>query len=204
MIRRAVLLVALSACGLAPLHAKDPEATKLRGFDVYFHLIDQERKQRMLPSLLQQFDIVEQVGVPEEVLGFFRSVPILIDPSVTSGKGHAQMVNGRPVVRLLPTELPRDRPILLHELLHAYHFEKLGRTPAIRAAYQQARNGIYPKKYANAHFLENPKEYFAVIASIFLYGKKIDQPPYNCGISAKQQPEFIAFLAEQFGPHPCN
>ena len=48
----------------------------------------------------------------------------------------------------------------------------------------------YYKQYSRAHFLEAPNEYFAVIGSIFLYGKRIDQP------------QFIEFLTEQFGPHP--
>jgi len=58
--------------------------------------------------------------------------------------------------------------------------------------------------YANAHFLENPREYFAVIGSIFLYGKRIDQHPFDCELPAKYQPQFIEFLAGQFGPHSCK
>jgi len=62
----------------------------------------------------------------------------------------------------------------------------------------------YYKQYSRAQFLEAPNEYFAVIGSIFLYGKRIDQPPFDCSLPAKYQPQFIAFLTEQFGPHPCN
>jgi hypothetical protein len=101
-------------------------------------------------------------------------------------------------------KLPADRPILLHELLHAYHGVKLGPTPMIRDSYRQAlQSGIY-NRYRKAHFLEAPNEYFAVIGSIFLYGKRIDQPPFDCALTAKYQPQFIQFLTEQFGPHPCK
>jgi len=72
-------------------------------------------------------------------------------------------------------------------------------------SYRQAlQPNFYPKRYAKAHFLENPREYFAVIGSIFLYGKKIDQPLYDCEIPAKYQTQFIAFLTEQFGAHRCK
>lgn len=65
------------------------------------------------------------------------------------------------------------------------------------------QSGIY-KRYAKAHFLENPRKYFAVIGSIFLYGKRIDQPPFDCALTAKYEARFIAFLAQQFRPHPCK
>ncbi|HET7132465.1 MAG TPA: hypothetical protein VFJ95_09465 [Gammaproteobacteria bacterium] len=94
--------------------------------------------------------------------------------------------------------------VLLHELLHAYHGVKLGPTLMIRDSYQQALKLPAYKKYAKAHFLENPREFFAVIGSIYLYGDKIDQPPFDCALPAKYQPKFVAFLAQQFGPHPCK
>jgi hypothetical protein len=81
---------------------------------------------------------------------------------------------------------------------------KLGPTPIIRDSYRQAIQAGYYKQYSKAHFLEAPNEYFAVIGSIFLYGKRIDQPPFDCKLTAKYQPQFIEFLTEQFGPHPCK
>jgi len=129
----------------------------------------------------------------------------VIDPALTKMYGEYLTLDGRKVVRVRPAELPSDRPIVLHELLHAYHFQKLGPTPQIRDAYQDAlRLHIYPEKYLHAHFMENPKEYFAVIGSIYLFGKRIDQPPFDCSITKKAQPEFIAFLESQFGPHECR
>jgi hypothetical protein len=81
---------------------------------------------------------------------------------------------------------------------------KPGSTPMIRDSYRQAlQSGVY-KRYAKAHFLEAPNEYFAVIGSIFLCGKRIGQPPFDCALTARYQPQFIQSLAEQFGPHPCR
>lgn len=62
---------------------------------------------------------------------------------------------------------------------------------------------VYPAEYAKAHFLDNAMEYFAVIGSLFLFGP-IQQPPFNCAIALKEQPEFMAFLGEVLGPHRCR
>ena len=185
--------------------AADSPVAELHGFRVEYGKVKEGDWQRMQPSLERQFEIVEKVNVPAAVLEYFRSVPVVIVPTLKTGFGHAGMDAGRQIVELKSAKLPTDRPILLHELLHAYHGQKLGRSPAILKAYQEGvSSGMYPKDYAKAHFLENPREYFAVIGSIFLFGEEIDQPPYNCKITAKQQPEFIAFLAQNFGPHECK
>jgi hypothetical protein len=187
--------------------ADDGQADKIeiRGFTVEYAQVGLDKLRRAQPSLEQQMAIVEQSGVPPAVLEFFRSVPVVMVPALDTGFGHARKERGgRQIVELKAAKLPSDRPILLHELLHAYHGEKLGPTPMIRDSYRQAvQSGIY-KQYAKAHFLEAPNEYFAVIGSIFLYGKKIDQPPFDCKLTAKYQPRFIEFLTAQFGPHPCN
>jgi hypothetical protein len=197
------LIYLLFACVAAS--AAEQQVAELHGFRVEYAKVIESDWQRMQPSLARQFEIVEAAGVPPAVLEFFKTVPIVIVRTLKTGYGHAGMEAGRQIVELKSAKLPTDRPILLHELLHAYHGQKLGRSPAILQAYEQAvKSGMYPKKYANAHFLENPREYFAVIGSIFLFGEKLDQPPFDCRIAAQRQPEFIAFLEKNFGPHTCK
>ncbi|MDP3332488.1 MAG: hypothetical protein Q8Q40_05595 [Methylococcaceae bacterium] len=90
-------------------------------------------------------------------------------------------------------------------MLHAYHHRVLGSADqAIVNAYQKAKHpGVYPANFQSAHFLENAKEYFAVIGTIYLFGN-IQQPPFNCAIPSKLDPEYLAFLGEQFSPHSCK
>jgi hypothetical protein len=195
----------LGALAVCTAHANDEQVKQMYGFRVEYGKVASKDFERMLPYLEKQFAIVEAVNVPPAVLEYFKTVPVVIVPSLKTGYGHAGMEGGRQIVELKADRLPGDRPILLHELLHAYHGQKIGRSPIILNSYQEGvQSKMYPRNYAKAHFLENPREYFAVIGSIFLYGKKIDQPPYTCSITAKQQPEFIAFLAEHFGPHECD
>jgi hypothetical protein len=185
--------------------AEEGDTIQIRGFNVEYGQVGLASLQRMQATLEHQMEIVEQAGVPTATLEFFKSVPIVMVKNLSTGLGHANKdERGRQVVEIKAEKLPGDRPILLHELLHAYHGVRLGPTPMIRDSYRQAvESGIY-KNYAKAHFLEAPNEYFAVIGSIFLYGKRIDQPPFDCSLTAKYQPQFIAFLTEQFGPHPCK
>jgi hypothetical protein len=181
------------------------DTVPIRGFTVEYAKVGLKGLQHMQPSLEHQMDIVEQAGVPAATLEFFKSVPIVIVTHLDKGFGRARRDElGRQIVELKAAKLPAERPILLHELLHAYHGVKLGRTPMILASYRQAvRSGLY-QQYGQAHFLDAPNEYFAVIGSIFLYGKPIDQPPFDCKIAAKHQPQFIEFLTEEFGPHRCK
>ena len=200
-----VTCLVLSGLCIGAANADDEQVEQMHGFRVEYAKVGAKELQKMRASLERQFEIIEAVGVPPAVLDYFRTVPVVIVPELKTGYGHAGMEGGRQIVELKAAKLPSDRPILLHELLHAYHGQKIGRSTMIQSSYQEAlHSAMYPKSYAKAHFLENPREYFAVISSIFLYGKKIDQPPYDCAIAAKRQPQFIEFLAEHFGPHSCK
>ena len=96
-----------------------------------------------------QIEIVEAVGLQPEVLTFFRSIPISIDPSLTGMNGQYSQVDGKWLIRARAGQWPSDRAILLHELLHAYHHQVLKQpTPPIGRAFNEARReGIYPSEY---------------------------------------------------------
>jgi len=194
------------ACGATARANGIDDFVEMRGFKIDFARATQRERKTVFESLDHQLKIVEDANVPASVMEFFRGVPIMVDPALQHMNGAYLQHEGRWIVRMKPTRIPSDRPITLHELLHAYHHQVLEQpTPQVGRAYTQAlRSNMYPAKYRDAHFMENGKEYFAVIASIYLYGKKIDQPPFDCSIPAKQQPEFIAFLAEHFGQRKCR
>jgi len=178
---------------------------ELRGFHFDFRLVSEKKQAAMLPSLHKQIDIVERAQVPADVLEFFRTLPIIVDPNLEGSRGHAQRLDGKQIVTLQDEKLPADRPILLHELIHGFFATKLrGHTPAIPKAFHDAQTAkFYPDRFRKAHFMENPNEYFTIISSILLFGK-IDQPPFDCALVRKHQPEFLAFIETQFGPHECK
>jgi hypothetical protein len=196
---------ALSMCCSAHAAAAEENIIEMRGFRVEYAKVGPKAFSKMQPSLEKQFEIVEAANVPPTVLEFFKTIPVVIVPDLKVGYGRAGMVDGRQIAELKAAKLPSDRPILLHEFLHGYHGKRIGRSPIIIGSHREAlETKMYPKHYEKAHFLENPREYFAVLATIYLFDERLDQPPFDCKITAKKQPQFIAFLAEHFGPRACE
>ena len=197
----------LLAIGLArPAVGQDSTGTATR---YHGYLIDTGKPDARIdddyPSLARQLAIVDAVDVPPAVHAFFRTVPIRINAKTARPPGQYVRRGATGIVEVLPDGMDADKPILLHELLHAYHHQVVGLDePAIRAAYRSAKaSSDYPPRFQGAHFLENGFEYFAVTSTIYLFGK-IRQPPFDCGVLQATQPDYLAFLAGRFGPHDCR
>ena len=203
MFRRfAALLV---SC-LASLNAV---ATDYNGFQIDEHLLDAGQHAAFSgaasASVIDQLKIVESVGLPPAVLEGLKKTKINVDPDLRGQPGIFAVRNGEGAVWIRPIVFPSNKPILLHELLHAYHYNVLTmRNREVQGAYERAKNGgLFPAAWQASHFLENPKEYFAVTGTLYLFGD-IQQPPFHCTELAKLGADYLAFLAAQFGPHECH
>ena len=201
---RALLLSLL--CLLSPFALADQAH---HGFTLDDHLLDTGQKAAFagapFVSVAEQLDIVEASGLPPEILAFFKKTRIIVDPSVRGNPGIFDVRNGEPAVRIQPIVFPANKPIVLHELMHAYHLAVLTlKNPDILRAFDAAsRPGKYPQAYQRAHFLQNEKEFFAVTSTIYLFGK-IQQPPFDCAILSKDDPAYLDFLEKTFGRHECH
>lgn len=159
----------------------------------------------VLASLTAQLDIVESSGLPASVLAALKQTPIVVDPGLRGNPGIFAVRGGSGAVYVRPIVFDTNKPIVLHELLHAYHFRvlRLDR-PEILQAYQHAKGSdAFPARFQSSHFLENGKEFFAVTGTLYLFGD-IQQPPFSCAALAKLDADYLAFLAAQFGPHACR
>jgi hypothetical protein len=203
MLKHFLALLAGALFSLAASAAPD-----FHGFKVDDSLLDAGQKAAFAgaatDSLLGQLKIVEAVGLPPAVLETFRQTPIVVDPALRGNPGVFMVRDGEGIVRIQPRRFPDNKPILLHELLHAYHFKVLTmRNRDVQDAYQRAlADGRFPPAYRGSHFLENAKEYFAVTGTLYLFGD-IQQPPFRCTELAKLGTAYLDFLAAQFGPHAC-
>jgi hypothetical protein len=107
----------------------------------------------------------------------------------------------RGVVMVRPPMLDPQRPVILHELLHAYHAHMMPQgiqNPGILLYYKAAKaQQLYPD---GSYLLTNEKEFFAVTASVFLYGK--DGPITRQSIKEKQ-PDYFKYLVWLFGFDPA-
>ncbi len=139
-----------------------------------------------------QIDVVADCGVSAEILAFFRAQHIVVRPGARD-----RFVRGGGIE--IDTRLPPQQPILLHELLHAYHAYVLAegaRNPDILQFYNEARSGkLYP---AGSYVLVNSMEFFAVTGSLYLSGH-VDRPPGNRETLRAQQPRYYAWLGKLFG-----
>lgn len=158
-----------------------------------------------MASLEEQLRIVESVGLPPAILASMKKTAIVVDPDLTGNPGIFAVRNGTGAVYIRPIVFSADKPILLHELLHAYHFTTLGLDrPEIRQEFQRVQGAdLFPARFRSAHFLKNPKEFFAVTATLYLFGD-IQQPPFRCTALSKLDGEYRAFLGALFGEHQCR
>jgi hypothetical protein len=178
-------------------------ATAYHGFQI------DDAAQRLAPDVMAslggQLDIVETVGLPPKVLEALKQTPIVVDPDLRGNPGVFAIRGGVGVVYVRPIIFPSNKPILLHELLHAYHYNVLTmRNRQIENTYRRVKDSdLFPARFQSAHFLQNAKEFFAVTGTLYLFGD-IQQPPFSCHALAKLGDDYLAFLAAQFGPHECH
>ncbi|MGA7071548.1 hypothetical protein [Bradyrhizobium sp.] len=127
------------------------------------------------------------------------SNPNFVDLAADAGTG---------VIKLRPNMLKyAEDPVILHELLHAYHNKLMGgglENLGIKAMYAQAvsKNAFPKEEYA----MTNPQEFFAVTASVFLAGKGTLSEPHTRAQLKEKLPRYYKFLVELFGfdPEPAS
>jgi len=106
------------------------------------------------------------------------------------------------VVMIRPYGLDKNaqRPVLLHELLHAYHNRVMPqgfRDRAVKFYYERAKDQhLYP---AGEYLLTNHQEFFAVTASVFLYGEDVKLTRAHI---KEKQPDYYSHLVWLFGFDP--
>ena len=186
------------------LQQGSPVDAKYRGFT-----IDESRVQN-LPNLnevriatKEQIDIVCAVGLPAEILEFFQSVSFVLvsadtmprnSPGLYGGKDRSVKVTSRIVTT-------GHKPVLLHELLHAYHDQRLPegfKNRDVVKYFEQAKtSGTY---YASkSHMMQNQSEFFACAGTAYLFGVTA-QEPFKRDKVKDAQPEFSTYLKNLFGP----
>jgi hypothetical protein len=193
--RRNALLSTLSllACSRA-LAARDSYIFEYRGWHVDASRDSHEPRDAVVAAITRQLEIVENLGIAQDILGFMRTVPIWTDPSRREGgPAHYDRAKG---VDIRVSELDSKKPIVLHELLHAFHEQKLGFDNAeIIRFFERARaSGAWP---TDARLMADAREFFAVTSTVYLFGS-IDVPPFTQGQLHQAQPDYWTWLGVMF------
>lgn len=145
-------------------------------------------------SLAAQIALVEGLRIKPGIAAFFAAQPIAVDrePGTHTRAGpRGIFFERRPV--------PADNPVLLHELLHRYQLLRLpdgAANATVRMFYDKAKaEGRYPP---HSYMLTRPFEFYAMMASVILYGRA-SRPPLLRAIVAQKSPEMYAWIVEDFG-----
>jgi len=150
----------------------------------------------LVQSLQAQVEIVESLNIDARIKTFFRDVPMEIVRTTLGGRGAYSFDTHR---MELSTQLdPPQNPVLLHELLHAYHDQKLPggtRNGRVIGYFNQAKSsGAFPFQ---SYMLSNRVEFFAMCASVVLWGRAA-RPPSTRANVRETLPEFYAWTVEEF------
>ena len=154
----------------------------------------------ILGALHRQVDIVDGVRLDARTVTFLKGVPVRLRAGAGGVGGNPGAYSGTSKAITLDAQVyPADHPILLHELMHAYHDQRLPdgtHNAEVLALYHAAvASGKFP---ADAYMLSNVNEYFAMMASVYLFGSAAREPLTREEIR-KLQPACYAWMEKQFG-----
>jgi len=192
MHRRAFLGTA-AALAATPAAAPDLLFT-YRGFAVDQTAMAGRAVAAVRQALERQVDIIVDAQLPAEILAFMRKQRtfVLLNPPF-KGPGHFNENRG---IEIISNPDP-DKPILLHEMLHALHLRWMpqGRgNPAIAAAYAEAKRR---KLWSDDYLMKNDREFFAVTGSCYLFGV-VERDPRNRANIRRALPNYYQWMADLF------
>ena len=191
------LLIAAAAFAAAPAAARAADFT-YGGWRFDTSGVGGSLSAETAGSLRAQIDIVEAVPLKPEILAFFKGVPMTMAPTTRGGPGAYSFDLHR---MILSTQAdPPQNPVFLHELLHAYHDQRLPRSfanPTVQGFYDQAKaSSRFPQQ---AYMLKNRAEFFAMSASVTLWGKAA-RPPFTRAEVKRSMPAFYTWALSEFTP----
>ena len=170
---------------------------RYRGFTVDMTAVANDPKRAEIEaSARKQIDIVADCGAKEEIMAFFRSQKMTMKMGQVVHGGRFSKAGG---VEIEGRALPPERPIVLHELLHALHAHYLPNglenADVIRFYSNAMRGRVYQQ---GSYVLSNKGEFFAITASLYLWGF-VARPPNNRETLRSRQPQYYEWLGKTFG-----
>jgi len=160
------------------------------------------QEEAMISQSKQQIDIASGVGESQDLLRFFQGLSISLKSTQIPG-GTPGLYLGTPTreVEIYPRiAITGHKPVLLHEMLHAYHDQKLPdgfMNAEILRYYLTAKSRQFFDN--QSHMMSNQREFFACAATTYLFGVTA-QEPFTRDRLKQCDPEFYSYLQKLFGP----
>lgn len=190
------------------LHGASAQTKDLRyrGFSV---AIIGDHAEQTDPALLavvkEQIDIVCAVGLSRDTMAFLESIPIEVAVHA-NGRNEEQFGTpgsyseaNRRITLFGNLVGYSHRPVLLHEMMHAYHDQRMPGGIAnadIRMFFGRA--AILHAYRGQSHMMSDVKEFFACSATTYLYGVT-GQEPFRRELLREHQPTYYSWLTKLFG-----
>jgi hypothetical protein len=155
-----------------------------------------EQTPEVAASLAAQIALVVGLEghVSGEVMAYFQAQKIIVDREI----GTATRAGPRGIF-FERRAVPVNNPVLLHELIHRWQFERMagGRAnqDVVRLYMAVKASGAFP---AQAYMLKDPVEFFAMMATVVLHGRAA-RPPFLRENVRLKSPEVYAFVVQEFG-----
>jgi len=198
--REFILAISMALIGGRAFAQYRIDSPLYRGYQIDMSAIAhafEARRGEIVASVRHQIDIAADCGAQQSVLDFFQSQKIFVRR--VAGDGGGGFAPGRNSVFINAAVLPPQSPVLLHELLHAYHAKVLPggfNNRDILRFYNNAKTAQRSK--VDAYGLKDQREFFAVTASLYLWGH-LDRPPFERATLKTLQPAYYAWLGNLFG-----
>jgi len=199
MMRRLAFLLPVFMFSVSPASAAGDTVNGVltyRMFSVDMTLLEKASNRNAVEaSMKKQIDIVADCGAKADIMAFFRSQRMRLKFGGEDGGGRFTSSG----IEIDATPQPPEKPIVLHELLHAMHGRYLPdgfKNADVDRFYNNAMPGqVYPK---DEYVLKNSREFLAVTASLYLWGY-VARAPNNRETLRSKQPYYYAWLGELFG-----
>ncbi len=185
--------LALLACSHAAA-ASNSHVYAYHGWRVDASQVPDQPRDAVMAPIQKQIDAIETRGIAQDIVEFMRTVPLHVDQVSRDGMpAHYERAKG---IDFELDALDPKKPVLLHELLRAFHEQKLRSSDnIINEAYQTSRaSGVWP---ADSAMMKSAQDFFAATATVYLHGA-IDTPPFTPGRLNEAQPEYWKWLGEVF------
>ena len=174
-------------------------ARDVNSFDYHGWHIDASRastqpREPLVAAVQKQIDAIETRGIAQDIIAFMRTVPLhAVSTGTGSTPAHYDRAKG---LEFRADALDASKPVLLPELLRAFHEQKLkSSAELISKAYEESRaSGTWP---ADSAMMKSVDDFFVATSTVYLFGP-IDTPPFTPGRMRETQPAYWQWLGEVF------
>lgn len=156
-----------------------------------------ELREEIVTVMNEQIDLVLAMGLSEKTIKDLQAVPISVIHAYSIGPGRYAPARGVEMASMIVAV--RKRPVLIHELMHAYHDRLLAggvRNRDVLRWHDEAKRGaLYAEK---SHMMSTVGEFFACSTTTYLAGATA-QEPFKRATLKERQPDWFAYLEKLFG-----